>query len=39
MARELRIGMVGSGYIARAHVYGYRTMPSVFPEAAALPRL
>jgi predicted dehydrogenase len=39
MKRELRIGMVGSGYIARAHVYGYHTLATVFPEVAALPRL
>ena len=37
MARKLRIGLIGSGFIARCHVYGYRTMLSVFPEAAAQP--
>ena len=37
MAKRLRIGLIGSGFIARCHVYGYRTMVSVFPEAAAFP--
>lgn len=37
MPRQLRIGLIGSGFIARCHVYGYRTMLSVFPEAAAFP--
>lgn len=39
MTRKLRIGLIGSGYIARCHVYGYRTMISVFPEATAQPEL
>src|SRR5690606_25676829 len=39
MTRKLRIGLIGSGFIARCHVYGYRTMLSVFPEAAAQPEL
>lgn len=37
MSKKLRIGLIGSGFIARCHVYGYRTMLSVFPEAAAFP--
>ena len=35
--RRLGIGLIGSGFIAKCHVYGYRTMLSVFPEAAAQP--
>lgn len=31
--------MIGSGFIARCHVYGYRTMPTVFGEASAFPAL
>ncbi len=39
MARQLRIGMIGAGFIGRAHVYGYTAMPMVFPEASAQPVL
>ena len=39
MTRRLRIGLIGSGFIGRCHVYGYHTMPTVFPEAAAFPEL
>ncbi len=39
MAKPLRIGMIGAGFIGRAHVYGYTAMPMVFPEASAHPVL
>lgn len=39
MARQLRIGLIGAGFIGRAHVYGYSAMPTVFPEASAFPVL
>jgi len=39
MKRQLRIGLVGAGFIGRAHVYGYTAMPMVFPDASAHPVL
>src|SRR5258706_8797875 len=39
MAKALRIGMIGAGFIGRAHVYGYTAMPMVFPDASAHPVL
>ncbi|MET1029025.1 MAG: Gfo/Idh/MocA family oxidoreductase [Dongiaceae bacterium] len=37
MTAQLRIGLIGSGFIGRCHAYAYRTMPLVFPNAAAMP--
>src|ERR1700690_4251212 len=39
MGKPLRIGMIGAGFIGRAHVYGYTAMPMVFPDASAHPVL
>ena len=39
MTRRLRIGLVGSGFIAKCHVLGYRAMTMVFPGASAVPVL
>src|ERR1043166_7785630 len=39
MSKALRIGMIGAGFIGRAHVYGYTAMPMIFPEASAHPVL
>ncbi len=39
MTRLLRIGLIGAGFIGRAHVYGYTAMPIVFPDASAHPVL
>lgn len=40
MARKsLGIGLIGSGFIARCHVFGYRQMPVAFPAVGAVPRL
>jgi len=39
MARALKVGLIGSGFIAKCHVLGYRSMPMVFPEASAFPVL
>ena len=39
MTRQLRIGLIGAGFIGRAHAYGYTAMPRVFPEATAHPVL
>jgi predicted dehydrogenase len=39
MAKAPRIGMIGAGFIGRAHVYGYTAMPMVFPDASAHPVL
>jgi predicted dehydrogenase len=39
MARQLRIGLIGAGFIGRAHVYGYTAMPMVFADASAHPVL
>ncbi len=37
--RQVRIGLVGAGFVARCHLYGYHAVPAVFPDAAALPVL
>jgi predicted dehydrogenase len=39
MSKQLRIGMIGAGFIGRAHVYGYTTMPMIFADASAHPVL
>src|SRR5262245_11456620 len=39
MTRRIGIGLIGSGFIARCHVYGFHAMRSVFPEASAFPAL
>ena len=39
MARRLNIGLIGAGFIGRAHVFGYTAQPVIFPEAAAFPTL
>ncbi len=40
MARKsIGVGLIGSGFIARCHVFGYRQMPVAFPGIAAVPRL
>ena len=37
--KRLGIGLIGAGFIGRAHAFGYHTMPVVFAEAGALPVL
>jgi predicted dehydrogenase len=37
--RPVGIGLLGSGFIARCHVYGYQVMPVVFPERRGRPVL
>ena len=32
--REVRIGLIGSGYMGKAHALAYRTVPGVFPLPA-----
>lgn len=40
MARKsFGIGLIGSGFIARCHVFGYRQMPVAFPAVKGVPRL
>jgi predicted dehydrogenase len=39
MARQINVGLIGAGFIGRAHVFGYTAQPVVFPEAAARPNL
>jgi predicted dehydrogenase len=39
LRRQARIGLIGSGFIARCHVHGYRVMPTAFPELGAEPVL
>jgi predicted dehydrogenase len=36
---DVRVGLIGAGFVARCHIYGYRAMPAVFPDAAARPAL
>lgn len=36
-ARELRVGMVGGGFMAKAHAMAYATMPMFFWPCAAMP--
>ena len=37
--RAVGIGLLGSGFIARSHVFGYQAMPVVFPEHRGRPVL
>ncbi len=37
--KHIRIGLIGAGFVARCHIYGYRAMPAVFPDTAAVPAL
>jgi predicted dehydrogenase len=37
--KSLGIGLIGSGFIARCHVFGYRQMPIAFPAVGTVPRL
>src|SRR5262249_33801283 len=37
--RHVRIGLIGAGFVARCHLYGYHALPAVFPDASALPTL
>src|SRR3954451_17061198 len=37
--KTLGIGLIGAGFIGRAHAFGYHTMPAVFANAGALPVL
>ncbi len=39
MSRELRIGVIGFGWMGQAHSRSYRMLPSRFPEAGLRPRL
>lgn len=39
MARQVRIGLIGAGGIAKCHVYGYRALPDCFPDAPGIPVL
>ena len=37
--KPLGIGLIGSGFIARCHVFGYRQMPIAFPAVGGVPHL
>jgi predicted dehydrogenase len=37
--KPIGIGLVGSGFIARCHVFGYHQMPVAFPSVPVVPRL
>ena len=37
--KRLGIGLIGAGFIGRAHAFGYHSMPVIFSNAAALPEL
>jgi predicted dehydrogenase len=39
MAKPLRIGMIGYGFMGRAHSNGYRRVPNFFPELEVQPVL
>ena len=39
MPRELRIGVIGFGWMGQAHSRSYNRIPSVFPDADIRPRL
>ncbi len=38
MMKEIRIGLIGTGYIGRAHAIAYAQAPTVFPLAGRLVR-
>ncbi len=37
--RQLRIGMLGCGFMGKCHSNGYRTIPYIYNEAGFVPRL
>ena len=39
MSREIRIGLIGFGWMGPAHSRSYRNIPVYFPEADIRPRL
>lgn len=39
MTKEIRIGLVGFGWMGQAHSRSYRAIPTYFPEEGVLPRL
>ena len=39
MNKEIRIGLVGFGWMGQAHSRSYRAIPTYFPEEGVLPRL
>lgn len=39
MPRELRIGVIGFGWMGQAHSRSYRSIPTLFPQADIRPRL
>jgi predicted dehydrogenase len=38
-ARQVRIGLIGSGFMGKGHAMAYKLVPSVFEDLAAMPRL
>ena len=39
MSQELRVGVIGFGWMGQAHSRSYRAIPTLFPEAGIRPRL
>ncbi|MCH7668897.1 MAG: Gfo/Idh/MocA family oxidoreductase [Acidobacteria bacterium] len=39
MTEEIRIGLVGFGWMGQSHSRSYRSIPTYFPEAGIMPRL
>jgi predicted dehydrogenase len=37
--RHIGIGLIGAGFIGRAHAFGYRAMPAIFANLPAMPVL
>src|SRR6056297_3374184 len=37
MAKKLNVGLIGSGFMGKAHSIAYATIPTLFPDAAAHP--
>lgn len=39
MKKEIHVGVLGTGFMCRAHANAYRTIPYMFPDASAVPVL
>ena len=39
MTKEIRIGLVGFGWMGQAHSRSYRAIPTYFPDEGVFPRL
>jgi len=37
--KQIGIGLIGAGFIGRAHAFGYRAMPAIFASVPAMPVL